>query len=420
MVGNDARSINQLCRLATPHDDDSTLLKRFLADTDASAFAELVRRHGPMVLGVCRRVLGNGSDADDAFQATFIALARKADSVRNGQSVGSWLFGAARFAALQLRDQERRRRRHELNAGCSVPSEQDPELLAAVDEELARLPARYRAPVVACFLQDRTQEDAARELGCSLSTLRRRLERGLELLRRRLTGRAAVPVLGALGGVGVGSPVPAALVTETTALIVALLRGETKPAPAVHLAEGVIVMMSQSNLKRVLVAALVVTALVGSGVAWQLSAQPVPAGGGGQPASAKTPEKPAAAPEKTAPPRTEAAKPIDDTIKPGDRLLVRVLNAIPADPPDSVVEVEASGKIMLGPSYGRVKIDGLTLEDAEKAIIKHLQKEIRHPLVSVVRYNPPPASELELRVRLLEKEVKELRSAIEDLRAKKQ
>src|SRR3954470_10515150 len=113
MIGDEARTVNQLRRPASAQEDDSLLLSRFLADLDAEAFAELVRRHGPMVLGVCRRVLGNSPDADDALQAAFIVLARKGGSVRNGRSVASFLFGVARFAALRARDKERRRREHE-------------------------------------------------------------------------------------------------------------------------------------------------------------------------------------------------------------------------------------------------------------------------------------------------------------------
>src|SRR4051812_31532453 len=103
MTGNEARAVSRLQQLAAPQEEDGLLLARFLADADADAFAVLVRRHGPMVLGVCRRVLGS-ADADDAFQAAFIVLARKGGSLRNERSVGSFLFGVARFAALRARD----------------------------------------------------------------------------------------------------------------------------------------------------------------------------------------------------------------------------------------------------------------------------------------------------------------------------
>ena len=415
MTGAELRTVSQLRQLAASQDDDARLLARFLAHTDADAFAELVRRHGPMVLGVCRRVLGNGADADDAFQAAFIVLARKGGSVRNGRSVASFLFGVARFAALRARDKERRRREHETNAGREprVEAGTDPDLLAALDEELQRLPDRYRAPLVACFLQSRTQEDAARTMGCSLSTLRRRLERGQELLRRRLTSRGAVPALGALA-VGAGAAnVSANAVETTTALVVAIVTNKAGSIPATVLAEGVLAMMTRTKLKVALAAVLIVAGVVGGGVAWRLdAAQP-------QPADAKSKPAEPPAPKADAPPKDKDAKPIGDKIRPGDRLTVRVGNTLPAEPIDGPFEVEASGKVALGLSYGRVKIDGLTLEEAEKAISKHLRLTLVDPVVLVTPYVPPEGRALELRVQQLEKEVKQLRFLVEELRNKK-
>jgi RNA polymerase sigma factor (sigma-70 family) len=421
MTGNEARTVNQLRRLASAQEDDSLLLARFLTDMDAEAFAELVRRHGPMVLGVCRRVLGAGPDADDAFQAAFIVLARRGSSVRNGRSVASFLFGVARFAALRARDKARRRREHEAQAGREPRgrTETDPDLLAAVDEELQRLPDRYRAPLVSCFLLGRTQEEAARETGCSLSTLRRRLERGQELLRKRLLGRGVTPALGTLG-VGVGSAnVSATVVETTTALVVAVVTGKVGSDPGTLLAEGVIAMMARTKFTA-LVAALVVAGLVGGGVVWQLAAaQPPEPSRASQRADTKT--KPPEPPTKVAdgPAKDKDAKPVEDRIKLGDRLIVRVRNALVIEPIDGPFEVEASGKIALGPTYGRVKIDGLTLEEAETAIFKHLKQTLREPLVSVTRYRPPDDRALELRVQRLEKEIKQLQFLIEELRNKK-
>jgi len=128
------------------------------------AFAELVRRHGPVVLAACRRVLGPGQDADDAFQAAFLVLARRAGAVRDTRVFGAWLHGVARHVALRQRDRERRRA--------------DPGSHAVVDDELARLPDRLRLPVIACVLEERSQEEVARALGVSLSTVRRRLDGG--------------------------------------------------------------------------------------------------------------------------------------------------------------------------------------------------------------------------------------------------
>src|SRR5262245_15562192 len=172
----------RLRRLAEPPgaESDRQLLRRFAAARDEAAFAELVARHGPLVRGVCRRVAGDAS-ADDAFQATFLVLARRAGTLRWGGAVGPWLYAAARRVALKARAAEARRRRRERAAAPPAAEPvADPgwrELLAVLDEELRRLPERYRAPLLACYLEGRTQDEAARQLGWSVGTLRRRLER---------------------------------------------------------------------------------------------------------------------------------------------------------------------------------------------------------------------------------------------------
>jgi RNA polymerase sigma factor (sigma-70 family) len=174
--------------------DDRQLLERFTAGRDEPAFAELVRRHGPMVLGVCRRVLHNAHDADDAFQATFLVLVRKAGSISKGESVGGWLHQVAHNLALKAREQAAARRRREHRPEKRSPA--DPldevtgrELLAVLDEELARLPQRNRAALVLCYLEGKTRDEAAQELGCSPGALKRRLEDGRALLRTRLERR---------------------------------------------------------------------------------------------------------------------------------------------------------------------------------------------------------------------------------------
>src|SRR5690348_12966270 len=134
---------------------DGPLVERFVGARDQAAFAELVRRHGPMVLGVCRRLLRHGADAEDAFQATFLVLARRAGSIRKQGSVGSWLYGVARRVALRARAEAARRRPHGPPVTAAAPP--DPaaeaaraELRPLLDEELARLPEKYRAPLVLC------------------------------------------------------------------------------------------------------------------------------------------------------------------------------------------------------------------------------------------------------------------------------
>jgi RNA polymerase sigma factor (sigma-70 family) len=170
---------------------DGELLRRFVQNKDELAFAEILRRHGPLVLGVCRRVLGDVHAAEDAFQAAFVQLARRAPGIRCEESLAGWLHTVARRVSLVARRGEQRRRRRE--HASSQPEAKRPEdmtwreLRAVLDRELARLPAEYRLPLILCYLEDRPQAEAAERLGWPLPTLRGRLERGRQRLRRRLT-----------------------------------------------------------------------------------------------------------------------------------------------------------------------------------------------------------------------------------------
>jgi RNA polymerase sigma factor (sigma-70 family) len=173
---------------------DRELVQRFAARADEDAFAALLSRHGPMVLRVCRRVLHHLQDAEDAFQATFLVLARKASTLRRQESVGNWLYGVAYRVALNSRAAAARRRAHESRTAPDAPA--DPlteisvrEAQALLDEELARLPAKYRAPLVLCCLEGLARDEAARQLDWPVGTLKSRLERGRQLLRCRLTRR---------------------------------------------------------------------------------------------------------------------------------------------------------------------------------------------------------------------------------------
>lgn len=176
---------------ATP---DALLLERYAATGDEEAFAVLLRRHVPMVTGVCRRLLRDRCDVEDAVQATFLVLARKAGTIRRSAAVGSWLHGVALRMARQLRSQATRHvpttgtlpDRPAVDAADAVTWG---ELRTVLDEELARLPATWQAPLLLCLLQGLTQEEAAQQLAWSKSTLRRRLERGRQLLRVRLERR---------------------------------------------------------------------------------------------------------------------------------------------------------------------------------------------------------------------------------------
>jgi cytochrome c peroxidase len=166
------------------------------ADSEA-AFGTLLRRHGPMVLDVCRGVLSNEADAEDAFQATFLILASKAGSIRKADSVGSWLHGVAYRTALKARAQSATRQKNEARAPTRTSSEPDDltwrEAQQVLHEELTRLAERYRVPLVACYLEGKTQEEAAAQLQLARSTLKERLERGRSLLRARLVKRGLGP-----------------------------------------------------------------------------------------------------------------------------------------------------------------------------------------------------------------------------------
>jgi RNA polymerase sigma factor (sigma-70 family) len=181
-------------RQATEMLSDQQLLERFLHERSEASFAALVARHGPMVLSVCRRVLQHAQDAEDAFQATFLVLARKASTIRKQASLGSWLHGVAYHSAECLRAKARRRAVHERRLNAPPPGDAMDdiswrELRLVLDEELQRLPEKYRAPLVLCYLEGRTQDEAARQLGWSKNTFRRRLESGRATLDRRLTRR---------------------------------------------------------------------------------------------------------------------------------------------------------------------------------------------------------------------------------------
>jgi RNA polymerase sigma factor (sigma-70 family) len=173
---------------------DRDLVERFVERGDGDAFAALVRRHGAMVLGVCRRIIRHEQDAEDVSQAVFLVLSRKAGGLRRKDAVGPWLFGVAYRLALRARQKGHRRQTREARVPEATPGDPLDELSlreaqAVLDEELACLPERERGPLILCYLQGLTRDQAARRLGCALGTLKGRLERGRALLERRLTRR---------------------------------------------------------------------------------------------------------------------------------------------------------------------------------------------------------------------------------------
>jgi RNA polymerase sigma factor (sigma-70 family) len=173
---------------------DRQLLERFTTRQDETAFQMLVERYGPLVLGVCERVLNHAQDAEDAFQATFLVLVRKAGSIGKPELLGNWLYGVAYRTAMKAKASAARR--SQLERQATPMSSSDPlldvtwrELRTVLDQELHALPEKYRAPLVLCYFQGKTNEEAARQLGWPPGSMSSRLARGREMLRDRLQSR---------------------------------------------------------------------------------------------------------------------------------------------------------------------------------------------------------------------------------------
>jgi RNA polymerase sigma factor (sigma-70 family) len=224
--------VQRIRGLAAP---DSQLLQAFLNRRDDEAFAELVRRHGPMVYSVCRRLLSDPHAADDAFQATFLVLAKKAPKLTDQSSAAPWLYGVACRVARRARRAWCRRRVHESRAvapaGSAAPDAAWEELRLVLDEELNRLPEGLRAPLILCYLQGRTRDEAAAQLGCTFGALKRRLEDGRALLRSRLARRGVTLAVTGLAAAVSESELPAALVEQTLTVV----HGAAAPAAVADL-----------------------------------------------------------------------------------------------------------------------------------------------------------------------------------------
>jgi RNA polymerase sigma factor (sigma-70 family) len=298
-----------LCRAAHVLDTagDGELLERFVTRRDEAAFEALMRRHGPMVLGVCRRVLGNEADAEDAFQATFLVLVKKAAAVAQRALVGNWLYGVACNTARKVKAMNGQRRARERRAGA-IPlpdplGEREQHLHALLDEELSRLPDRYRSPIVLCDLEGKPYREAAQLLGCPLGTLSGRLTRARALLARRLARRglavsgAALAV--ALAPAPASAAVPQALLASSLRAASALAAGSSLLSAAASpkvatLTEGVLRMMLLNKLRTV-VGGLLALCLVCAGGILAL-----------HPAAGQPP-----APAKESPGRPEASRPAE-------------------------------------------------------------------------------------------------------------
>ncbi|WP_435019845.1 sigma-70 family RNA polymerase sigma factor [Tundrisphaera sp. TA3] len=285
---------------------DRQLLGRFASlggDAAESAFAALVERHGPMVLRTCRSILRDGHDAHDAFQATFLVLARRAGSAWSGDSVAAWLHQVARRTSLCARSASARRRKHEARAAAlaptSVPDPPRDDLGEALHAEIARLPDRFRAAVVLCLLEGYTHDQAARQLDVPVGTLQSRLSRGRERLRSRLTRRGLAPSVAPSALL-----VPPSWIDGAAQAATRFATGQMKvgmvPATVLSLAQEVCNAMMTSKLK-LIGAAVLGLGLGVSGVGALAQQQGTPPGAEDRPESRKPPAtRPVPAPDPSA------------------------------------------------------------------------------------------------------------------------
>jgi RNA polymerase sigma factor (sigma-70 family) len=296
---------------------DDELLGRYVDARDEAAFAALVQRHGAMVLGVCRHRLRRIQDAEDACQAVFLILARKAASIRQRESLGGWLHGVAYRVA---RDHAARLARREITAaetdGVSGDVAQEVswrEFQAALDEEFRRLPDQFRAPLVLCYLEGKTRDEAAQQLGWTLPTLRGRLERGKELLRHRLVRRGLLSTAAlwatfeATSATAGNMPIHLFVSTTKAALCFAAnasAAAELISAPVAELTKGVLQSMFITKLKMA-AAACIAVGLIGVGAGAGIYAA---AGGQKTVLVAQAPGAPAQAPAAPGAPAAPAGR----------------------------------------------------------------------------------------------------------------
>jgi RNA polymerase sigma factor (sigma-70 family) len=256
----------QHLRMTLPlHDEerlsDANLLGRFIENRDEAAFAALTRRHGPLVMGVCRRVTSNRQDAEDAFQAAFLVLARKAGSLASRALLANWLYGVAYNTALKAKALAGKRRSREKQvkempdpAVCESPDRTD--VLRLLDQEVNNLPEKYRVPIVLCDLEGITHKKAAEQLGCPEKTLSSRLARARAMLAKQLT-RSGLPVSGAtlamlLSNNAASAHVPLRVLFKTVQSAALIASGQSAgaivSAPVAALTEGVLKAMLLRNL----------------------------------------------------------------------------------------------------------------------------------------------------------------------------
>jgi RNA polymerase sigma factor (sigma-70 family) len=273
------RCIRKMVGVPVSDLSDQQLLQQFIEQHDEAAFEVLLDRHGPLVRSVCLRILGNPADADDAFQATFLVLARQAGSVRKQNSLAAWLYAVAGRIAAKARLSAARRREYEKQAAEPAPGPTTDEmtwreLMQAVDEEIAALPEKYRLPLILCCLQGKSRDEAAEELRWTVGSVKGRLERGRELLRNRLARRgltlSATLFAVVFANGPAGAAVPPLLVAATTKAAVQLAAGHAVSglvsAQTVGLVADFVRASSVAKLKFVAAVAALLLTITGTGV----------------------------------------------------------------------------------------------------------------------------------------------------------
>ena len=381
---------------------DRQLLDRFADRRDASAFEVLVRRHGPMVARVCRGTGLGADDAHDAFQATFLVLVRRAGALGKLDSLGGWLYGVACRVSARARVESARRRKIEGLTALRViesiepdgPDAIDREALASiVQEEVDRLPEKYRTAVVLCYWEGLTHEQVAAQLGCPLGTIRSRIARARDLLGRRLTRRGVAPMVVASASgfdlAAIASPTAAVPEAWVVAAAQAAAGGNFGTTVA---ASAPVAFLVHETLKGMLVMKLKTIALclmlIGSGAAGVILAAPQAQRQGPSPRMETPLHEPTRASGATAKKVQPALQTMPDyMIEPPDLILVEVLEALPGRPISGERLVRPDGKISLG-FYGEVYVAGLTIMEAKEKIVEHLRKYLNDVTLGIAELNP--------------------------------
>lgn len=361
---------------------DQELLDRFAEHRDSQAFSALVERHGPMVFGVCRRILGDRHAAEDAFQATFLIMVRKAGTIRVDPSLGRWLYTVTRRVALRARSESARLARQEPYGDepllCArVQEAEGREWQVALHEELGHLPESQRTAVVLCYLEGMTHEEAARHLGWPLGTVKGRLSRARALLRARLTRRGFGLTTATLVACLRPRAVSAVLLDETVSVAMGIANGRaliTGGGPAAWLlAKGVLDRMFMVQMK------LAATALLGVGLTVGFTTVGVhrlgnrPAVAASVDDQAVPPKAPGAPDQKRLPDLAKKRAFPKYVVEPPDVLDVEVRGDLSGRPISGERLVRPDGKISLG-FYGELQVAGLTTLEIKEKLIRHLRQ----------------------------------------------